>query len=369
MRILFIALGVAVAGCGGSTQRQPPTGAWKQLSPSSTPTPRFSVAMEYDQNRGKMVLFGGYGVDCDSVGASLCGGTWEFDGTTWNRANPSASPSARQLPSLAYDSDRKRIVSFGGYSNSGGCDGDSTGYCGGIWEYDGLSWAPVTTVGSQPVGRIAAAFAYDASRKKMVLFGGGNGSSTCDGLSGNTCNSTWEYDGSTWTKINVANPPTAREGAAMAYDAARRRMVLFGGATSAGVTNNCDNSGTTYCGGTWEYDGASWSRVPAAGPAPRFTARFVYAPSWGKLVLYGGAGLQGCDGSANGNCGGTWVYDGSWLRLNTPVAPAPRAFHSMAFDTAASRIILFGGTTTSGGNTGGCDGGASPCGGTWEMRQ
>jgi len=44
---------------------------------------------------------------------------------------------------------------------------------------------------------------------------------------------TWTWDGTTWTKQASAAHPSAREGAAMAYDAATRTVVLFGGGFNA----------------------------------------------------------------------------------------------------------------------------------------
>lgn len=40
---------------------------------------------------------------------------------------------------------------------------------------------------------------------------------------------TWKGDGRDWTQRSPTNGPSGRSGHAMAYDVARRRMVLFGG--------------------------------------------------------------------------------------------------------------------------------------------
>ena len=46
--------------------------------------------MAYDSDRRVTVLFGG-----DSTGYSRLNDTWEFDGTTWRELNPNQSPSGR----------------------------------------------------------------------------------------------------------------------------------------------------------------------------------------------------------------------------------------------------------------------------------
>jgi hypothetical protein len=61
---------------------------------------------------------------------------------------------------------------------------------------------------------------YDAARGRVVLFGGFDGSRLGD---------TWEWDGTTWSEISHPVSPSARSSHAMAYDAARGRVILFGG--------------------------------------------------------------------------------------------------------------------------------------------
>ena len=70
---------------------------------------------------------------------------------------------------------------------------------------------------------------YDAARARTVMFGGPAGAWP----GGNS--DTWEWDGTSWSKAVLASaPPPPREGTLLAYDAARRQTVLFGGASSNG---------------------------------------------------------------------------------------------------------------------------------------
>ncbi|MBI3892210.1 MAG: hypothetical protein HY303_11855 [Candidatus Wallbacteria bacterium] len=76
-----------------------------------------------------------------------------------------------------------------------------------------------------------------------------------------TAPSTWG-----WVRRDGA-VPAARSGHAMAYDAARGRVVVFGG----------QDSGGNYLGDTWEWDGGSWyQRSPATSPAPRALHSLAY---------------------------------------------------------------------------------------------
>jgi hypothetical protein len=64
--------------------------------------------------------------------------------------------------------------------------------------------------------------AYDEAAGNAVLFGGVN-------RANKFLNSTWTWDGTTWTQQHPATIPPAREFASMAYDAVAGNAVLFGG--------------------------------------------------------------------------------------------------------------------------------------------
>src|SRR5688572_27919115 len=71
-------------------------------------------------------------------------------------------------------------------------------------------------IGAGPPARSDAAMSYDAARGKTLLFGG-------IGSIGTILGYTWEWDGSTWTQLSPANSPSPRTGHTMAYDTARAR--------------------------------------------------------------------------------------------------------------------------------------------------
>ncbi|RKH14236.1 hypothetical protein D7V77_39905 [Corallococcus sp. CA041A] len=65
---------------------------------------------------------------------------------------------------------------------------------------------------------------YDSARQRVVLFGG------FDVQQGQPLNDTWEWDGTNWEQKSPAIAPRSRAYHALAYDSARQRVVLFGGA-------------------------------------------------------------------------------------------------------------------------------------------
>jgi hypothetical protein len=68
--------------------------------------------------------------------------------------------------------------------------------------------------------------AFDRAMGGVVLFGGCSGACTAGRKD------RWLFDGANWTQITTSTTPTARSGHMMAYDAARRELVVFGGQTS-----------------------------------------------------------------------------------------------------------------------------------------
>jgi hypothetical protein len=136
-------------------------GTWV-LRSTSGPSPRLGHAMAYDIARGVTVLFGGG----DWGSESMSGETWEWDGSAWTQRSPARSPSARGLHAMAYDSRRQVTVLFGG----AGYDGETSIYFGETWQWDGQEWIRRAVGGPWP--RVLAAMAYDSDRDRLVLYGG-----------------------------------------------------------------------------------------------------------------------------------------------------------------------------------------------------
>jgi hypothetical protein len=140
---------------------------------------------------------------------------------------------------------------------------------GDTWEWDGREWTLAASGG--PPARALHALAYDAGRRRVVLFGG----TTAIAPDAKTLADTWEWDGRTWRQLEVAGPG-ARDHTAMAYDAARRVVVLHGGGT-----------GQEEPAETWTFDGSAWRRIATSGPRRR-NPRLVFDSSTKTVMLFGG---------------------------------------------------------------------------------
>jgi hypothetical protein len=258
---------------------------WTSVPPADPRPPTRAFVLAYDGGRRRVVFYGAPGRK----------ETWEWDGAAWKSVTPTgAVPGARSSAGLAYDSTRRRTVLFGG-----------TGAGQDTWEWDGSDWTSVTPAGASPTPA-STGFAYDPVRRRSVLLGGG------------VSPDTWEWDGTSWTLVTPtgARPSTFGPNGLMAYDGARRRMVL------AMVD-------------TWVWDGASWTTITPAGAMPP-PGQVAFDDARGRLVLYYG-----------NNTSKTWEYDGSaWTDVTPVPSPPMHKFPSVAFDSIRGRTVLFGGMSS-----------------------
>src|ERR1051325_7923542 len=132
----------------------------------------------------------------------------------------------------------------------------------------------------------------------------------------------------------VARPPPRRASAAMAYDSARKRIVLYGGHYS--TLNSQDGYSL---GDTWEWDGASWhDTMVTSGPNARAGAAMTYDPVRGVVVLFGGA-PPGHNGIFT-PFADTWTWDGTaWTKLAPTRSPPGRTGAMIAWDAASQRVV------------------------------
>jgi hypothetical protein len=143
----------------------------------------------------------------------------------------------------------------------------ATGQLDQTWEWDGTNWLRRLPAQSPLPPRADAALAYDVARARVVLFGGQR--------SGAYLNDTWEWDGTNWS-LRAMTGPAGRAGHGLAYDRARARTVLFGGGDFQ----------TTYAD-TWDWNGTAWTQpFGLQAPSTRWTV-LAYDSRRQRTVLYG----------------------------------------------------------------------------------
>lgn len=210
------------------------------------------------------------------------------------------------------------------------------------------TWAPLTPGGTAPTARAGASAVYDAVNNRLIVFGGrATGGPQNDvrilvnanGLGGTP----------TWVALSpTGSPPTPRQGHGALYDAANNRMIVFGGDNGQAVPTLFSDvwvlSGANGLAGA-----GAWTPLAPGGSAPgaRTQAAVAYNAASNRLVVFGGQGAAGCDArndlhvltNANGLGGApTWLAPAV-----AGTAPSVRARAGATFDAAGNRLIVYGG--------------------------
>lgn len=306
--------------CVFSTQALTQTLKWRKADPNNTGgDDRVNHAMAYDSQRKVVVLFGGRQEN------SYYKNTREWDGTRW-RVVSKTGPSARYGHAMAYDKKRKVVVMFGGKDIYGN-------YLEDLWKWNGGTWTQINVSGQRPYARIGHAMAYDEKREVVVMVGGLHDD-------GNVSPSTWEWNGSNWShrgNFYSPNGPEPRYGHAMAYDSDRNVVLLQGG-------KHVDGSMSP---STWEWNGNDWQYRIATGPRKRIWHAMAYDSKRKKTVLFGGW-------RDNQALNDTWEWDdeAGWTQIAVappgdtvaPPAPSWRWGHAMSYDNHNQVVVLFGGS-------------------------
>src|SRR5688572_30952682 len=142
------------------------------------------------------------------------------------------SPGNRIAGLVAFDSKRDRLVIYGGMLDGPGMnplDADPRTFA-----WDGRAWSVLARSG--PRSRDEIAFGVDSRDGSIILVNGrGQGEPPPPGTSGPPIREripfreTWRLDGETWTRVDTLGPEGGASPQA-AFDAARGRLVFFGGA-------------------------------------------------------------------------------------------------------------------------------------------
>jgi hypothetical protein len=235
---------------------------------------------------------------------------------TWGQKS-NTGPSPRDLHAMAYARACNRVVLFGGRYQGGippAIVGDET------WEWNGntMTWTQFFPA-TRPAGRNLHAMAYDAARNEVVLFGGYN-------VNFGGLNDTWVYSCNThtWTQKTPATSPAIRHGHSMAYDPNLQVVVMYGGGS-----NKED---------TWTWNGTNWTQISATSP-PGIRHEHAMAFDGTRVILFGGSKNAG---NADND---TWGFTGSTWTMLAPNGSGPnkRYRHAMAQDPGCRKVILFGG--------------------------
>ncbi len=204
--------------------------------------------------REDAALLSAFGESVTGAGLALPGGDLVRGAARqpWRGVAEGVGPSARRLHVMAYDAARGVTVLFGG-------SGAGNLRLGDTWEWDGVRWAQVADEDDGgPTPRISPAMAYDAARRVTVLYGGFDGEAEFT--------DTWVWDGESWELVGAGGRggPSLSSRAVGVHSMAsdpRRGPYLFGGAVGAEARE------------TWAWRPAAPGLRLAARLSPAFGAR------------------------------------------------------------------------------------------------
>jgi hypothetical protein len=181
-----------------------------------------------------------------------------------------------------------------------------------------FTWEQLTAAPASLKARHGPVLVYDAASKRVVMFGG---------LSPEFRQDTWTWDGASWTEQATSSTPPRRFNAAAAYDAANEEVVMFGG-----------SGASSELGDTWTWDGDNWTQQhPTTSPPARHSASMAYDAATGEVVMFGGF-------ASTEPLGETWTWDGSnWTEQHPTTSPPRRLGATMSYDAANEKVVLFGG--------------------------
>ena len=219
----------------------------------------------------------------------------------------------------AYDATRNRIVVFGGYGR-GETGVQSDGFKPETWTFDGTRWALQATA-TFVSGRDGAVMVFDPVRNECVMFGGNR----ADGL---ILNETWTWNGTDWTKKAPAASPEVRKWSKMVWDTQNNRVLLFGGYNPNGNLIYKD---------TWTWNGTTWTKLtPTLNPgdgAGNYNYNDYDAMAWdsttNRAIL------------CNPPMQRTWTFDGTtWTYVPSIVHPNHGQHSRMVYDPVRQEVVL-----------------------------
>ncbi len=256
------------------------------------------------------------------------------------RAHWVLTPSVTGTPTQRRDNpgaaSESKLYVFGGRAGNA-----TSSVLNALYEFDGKAWTLKTAEGAvgSPPKRGGAAVAWDFGRKKLVVFGGDAAGSPVKLLA-----DTWEWDPTSnkWTQLSSKVSPSARRWSAMAWDPISKGMVLFGGLTAAGYSDE-----------TWVLVAGQWTkRTPSSKPPARSNHSMMTRRDYKDIVL-----VAGQDNSKTPKVRhlDVWRWLGAtWIQLPTnKTNPHGCAGNQAVYDESRKRIVLQGGNgiSTYGGAT------------------
>lgn len=134
-------------------------------------------------------------------------------------------------------------------------------------------------------------------------------------------------------KCNNPSIPPARYLHSMAYDSKRDVIIIYGG-----IPLTWDEEPYEDFSDTWEYDGHCWHHIMTTqSPGPLRLHTMAYDSAQDKTILFNPLGNEIVGKQ-------TWLFNGTdWEKIEMETPPAPHDYTSIVYDSDRETLILFGG--------------------------
>ena len=212
-------------------------------------------------------------------------------------------------------------------------------YLGTAFSLNGQQWLTACPEGIDPGPRSGVATAYDETNDRLIVYGGDSPGGSADTDVYVLANASATGGAPSWERYSPTGGPGTLAHAAFGYDASANRLVLFGGCKDTCASPSDETwvlVNANGLGGT-----PTWQRLAASGPAGRFGHAGAFDPAGNRLFVHGGAANESSPALAD-----TWVLDNAnglgtpaWRALS-PAGHAPdgtplRHSHARSVEWAA----------------------------------
>jgi hypothetical protein len=274
--------------------------------------------MAYDSESKQVILFGGNTGDPVTKDNQKTD-TWAFDPVTkqWEQMSLSTHPEGF-VGDMTYNSKADLVILV---INTNPLTPDFFDYqITQTWAYD-FNTNTWTQLADGPSGRLGAKIAYDSESDVTILFGG------YSLITDQFFNETWAYDFNTdtWTLRHPSTTPKDQNYQAMAYDSKADRVVNWGGETEKGLW-------------TYDYNTDTWEELKLENePGAIYYCGFTYNENAGLFILFGGTRMGSNE---------TWTYElnsNTWKQLQPVQNPGELSHLTLVYDPITDQAIFFGG--------------------------
>jgi len=318
------------------------------ISADCAPTPyspaKAGHSMAYDSANDLIIVYGGH-IGSGTENRRYDTRAYDYNKNEWTNLNPTVKPNASSWLAMAYDSESEKLILFGGVPKDGYALAETW-----IYDYSTNSWIKADPNAS-PSLRGSHVMAYDSESDVVIMHGGAVWAEDNPAGVYINYNDTWAYDfnSDTWTNMEPTGLDVGLSESQMTYDSESDKIIMVGGYF---VYPYDDPQEEYYATETWAYDynTNTWENITTTiHPSHRVDHALAYDSESDRTILVGGHKILG-DYNLQDE---TWAFDyntETWENMNPSTKPV-RIAHQMAYDEESDLVILFGGLNSSGIST------------------